>query len=201
MALYENNTPFEFRELGPDHPKNLEEWMRRWPIRKFPLLLDGTNELIETSIIIEYLQLRHPGAVQFIPSHEMEALEVRFIDRFFDLHIMNAAQHAVDGALTGVEARKVEGIAKSKDLLERAYGWAEQRLKGRTWAAGENFSLADCAAAPSLFYSDWIHPIAESYPTLRGYRARLLARPAFARCVEEGRYFRKHFPLGAPDRD
>jgi glutathione S-transferase len=114
---------------------------------------------------------------------------------------MNAAQHAVDGALTGDPVKRRDGLAMSAQKLELAYGWAEGHLAGKTWATGDDFTLADCAAAPSLFYADWIHPIAESYPTLRAYRARLLARPSFARAVDEARWFRPNFPLGAPDRD
>ena len=87
------------------------------------------------------------------------------------------------------------------ERLERAYAWLEGRLAGKTWAAGAEFTLADCAAAPSLFYADWTHRISEAYPVLRAYRARLLARPSFARAVEEARPFRSYFPLGAPDRD
>ena len=92
-------------------------------------------------------------------------------------------------------------MAEAVRALDLAYGWLEQRLQGRTWAAGEALSLADCAAAPSLFYADWVHPIAPTFPTVRAYRSRLLAWPAFARAVDEARPFRHYFPLGAPDRD
>jgi len=201
IALYENGLPFEFRNIGPETPEHVAEWMQRWPLRKFPLLLDGERDLVETSIIIEYLHLTHPGPVRLLPDDPMAALKVRFLDRFFDLHVMDAAQHAVAGALTGKADRREEGIAVSKEKLERSYAWLEKELAGRTWAAGDTFTLADCAAAPSLFYADWIHEIADAYPTLRAYRARLLKRPSFARAVDEARYFRKHFPLGAPDRD
>lgn len=201
IALYENALPFEFRNIGPETPEHTAEWMRRWPLRKFPLLLDGERDVVETSIIIEYLQLKHPGPVRLLPDDPMAALKVRFLDRFFDLHVMDAAQHAVNGALTGKADRREEGVALSKEKLERSYAWLDGELQGRTWAAGDAFTLADCAAAPSLFYADWIHEIPEAYPTLRAYRARLLKRPSFARAVDEARYFRQHFPLGAPDRD
>lgn len=201
IALYENGVPFEFRCLEPGMPADWNEWQRRWPLRKFPLLVDGERNVAETSIIIEYLQLAHPGPVRLLPSDPMAALEVRFFDRFFDLHVMNAVQHAVDGALTGDPVKRREGLALAVDKLERAYAWLEGRLAGRTWAAGDEFTLADCAAAPSLFYADWTHRIADSFPVLRAYRARLLARPSFARAVDEARPFRSYFPLGAPDRD
>ena len=201
IALYENGTPFEFRSLGPDTPKHSAEWLRRWPMRKFPLLVDGERNIVETSIIIEYLQLTHPGPMRLLPADSMAALDVRFLDRFVDLHVMNAAQHAVDGALTGDPVKRQEGLALAADKLERAYAWLEGHLAGRTWAVGAEFTLADCAAAPSLFYADWTHRISETYPMLRAYRERLLARPSFARAVYEARPFRPLFPLGAPDRD
>ena len=201
IALYENGTPFEFRCLGPDTPQHSAEWLRRWPLRKFPLLVDGERNIVETSIIIEYLQLVHPGPVRLLPADPMAALEVRFLDRFFDLHVMNPVQHAVGGALTGDSVKRQEGLAFAEEKLELAYAWLEVQLTGRTWAAGTDFTLADSAAAPSLFYADWTHRISEAFPVLRAYRARLLARPSFARAVVEARPFRPIFPLGAPDRD
>src|SRR5262249_53206351 len=151
-------------------------------------------------IIIEYLQLAHPGPARLLPADPMATLDVRFLDRFFDLHVMNAAQHAVDGALTGDPVKRQDGLALSEKKLELAYAWLEGQLAGRTWAAGADFTLADCAAAPSLFYADWTYRISEAFPVLRAYRARLLARPSFARAVDEARSFRPLFPLGAPDR-
>jgi glutathione S-transferase len=182
-------------------PENTGEWLRRWPLRKFPLLIDAERNVVETSIIIEYLQLKHAGPVRLLPQDPMAALDVRFLDRFFDLHVMNAAQHAVDGALTGDAVKRQDGLAVSAKKLDLAYAWLEGHLAGKSWAAGNDFSMADCAAAPALFYADWIHRIADTYPQLRAYRARLLSRPSFARAVNEARPYRKLFPLGAPDRD
>lgn len=201
IALYENATPFEFRCIGPDTPQHATEWLRRWPLRKFPLLLDGEREVAETSIIIEYLGLAHPGPVRLIPADPMAALDVRFLDRFFDLHVMDAMQVAVSSKLGHLPMKSEEGLALAKERLDRAYGWLEGALAGKTWAAGADFTLADCAAAPSLFYADWVHPIPDACPTLRAYRTRLLARPSFARAVNEARPFRPLFPLGAPERD
>ncbi|MGD9943349.1 MAG: glutathione S-transferase family protein [Burkholderiaceae bacterium] len=201
IALYENDTPFEFRCIGPETPQHSADWLRRWPLRKFPLLVDGERDLAETSIIIEYLQLRHPGPVRLLPADPLAALDVRFLDRFFDLHVMNAAQHAVDGALTGDPVKRRDGMALAVEKLQRAYAWLDGQLADRTWAVGAEFTLADCAAAPSLFYADWVHPIADSFAVLRAYRSRLLARPSFARAVDEARPFRPLFPLGAPQRD
>jgi glutathione S-transferase len=201
IALYENGTPFEYRHLGPDTPEHSTEWLRRWPLGKFPLLVDGDRSVVETSIIIEYLQLAHPGPVRLIPADPMAALDVRFLDRFFDLHVMSPMQHAVSGALTGDPVKRKDARVIAEEKLERAYAWLEGQLAGKTWATGDDFTLADCAAAPSLFYADWTLQISQAYPVLRAYRARLLARPSFARAVDEGRPYRSFFPLGAPDRD
>jgi glutathione S-transferase len=201
VALYENGTAYEFRCLGPETPQHAVEWLQRWPLRKFPLLVDGERNVAEASIIIEYLQLVAPGPISLLPADRMAALEVRFLDRFFDLHVMSHVQNAVGGALTGDPVKRQEGLALAAEKLELAYAWLEGHLAGNTWAAGSDFTLADCAAAPALFYADWTHRIAETFTVLRGYRSRLLARPSFARAVEEARYFRPHFPLGAPDRD
>ena len=201
IALYENATPFEFRGIGQESPQHVAEWLRRWPLRKFPLLVDGERSIVETSIIIEYLQLAHPGPLRLLPDDPMAALDVRFLDRFFDLHVMNAAQYAVDGALTGDPIKRRDGQAIADEKLARAYVWLEAHLAGKTWAAGTDFTLADCAAAPALFYADWTYRIADTFPTLRAYRTRLLARPSFARAVDDARVYRPLFPLGAPDRD
>lgn len=201
IALYENETPFEFRMIAPDQPDNSAEWARRWPLRKFPLLVDGASQLAETSIIIEYLALTHPGPTRLLPEDALEALPVRFMDRFFDLHVMNVMQMAVDGALgfNGVSA--APGLKAAQDKLYPAYHWLERELDGREWAVGDAFTMADCAAAPALFYADWVRPIGDEHPILHSYRNRLLAHPSVARAVNEARPFRHLFPLGAPDRD
>lgn len=201
IALYENGTPFEFRCIGPETPQHAGEWLRRWPLRKFPLLVDGDRDLVESSIIIEYLQIAHPGPARLLPADPLAALDVRFLDRFFDLHVMDAMQVAVSSKLGRIPMKSEEGLALARERLDPAYAWLDKLLAGRTWAAGQDFTLADCAAAPSLFYADWVHRIPEDFRALRAYRARLLARPSFARAVDEARPFRSYFPLGAPDRD
>ena len=201
IALYENGTEFEFRAIGPDTPQHAAEWMRRWSMRKFPLLVDGDRDIAESSIIIEYLHLAHPGPVRLLPADPMAALDVRFLDRFFDLHVMDAMQVAVASKLGHIPVKSEEGLALAAQRLELAYAWLDRHLAGKSWAAGDAFTMADCAAAPSLFYADWVYQIPDTYPTLRAYRARLLARPSFARAVDDARPFRPNFPLGAPDRD
>lgn len=199
IALWENDTPFAYRHM--EEAGAADELARLWPLRKFPVLVDGAQTIVETSIIIEHLDRYHPGRLRLLPADPALALETRLLDRFFDQHVMNAMQGAVNEALRKTPDRLEEAKQTAAKALETAYSWLEQRLAGREWAAGSGFSLADCAAAPALFYADWVHPIGEAHPGLRAYRRRLLARPSFARAVEEGRRYRSYFPLGAPDRD
>lgn len=199
MALWENDIAFTYRHL--EDPGAGEELAALWPIGKFPVLVDDGRTVVETSIILEYLDLHHPGRVRWIPEDPEAALEVRFMDRFFDQYVMNEMNKPVAEALRGEGGRREVALAEAAPLLDRSYAWLEKRLQGRTWAAGEDFSMADCAAAPSLFYADWVHRIGDAYPRLRDYRAQLLAHPSFARAVEEARRYRHYFPLGAPDRD
>jgi len=199
VALYENDVPFEYRML--EEPSAMAELKARWPFARFPLLVDDGRTIVESSIIIEHLMLEHGGRVRWLPDDPRQALEVRFLDRFFDNDVMTAMQKPVFAALKLDSARKDEAMVEARRSLDLAYGWLEQKLQGRRWAAGESMSLADCAAAPSLFYADWVHPIGDGFPQLRAYRARLLAWPSFARAVDEARPFRNYFPLGAPDRD
>jgi len=199
VALYENDVPFEYRTL--EDPSAMAELKQRWPFARFPVLIDEGRTVVESTIIIEHLMLRHGGRVRWLPDDPLDALEVRFLDRFFDNDVMAAMQKPVFEALKPGAARKDEAMVEAGRALDLAYGWLEQRLEGRTWAAGETPSLADCAAAPSLFYADWVHPIAATFARLRAYRSRLLSWPAFARAVNEARPYRSYFPLGAPDRD
>lgn len=201
IALHENATPCELRSIGPDAPQVVADWLARWPLALFPVLVDGDATVVESSIIIEHLQLRHPGPVRLLPDDAAAALPVRFLDRFFDLHVMDAMQVAVDSKLGKLPMKSEDGLDLAKARLYRAYGWLEDHLVGKTWAAGETFTLADCAAAPSLFYADWTYEIPAEFPNLRAYRARLLKRPSVARAVDGGRPFRHYFPLGAPERD
>jgi glutathione S-transferase len=201
IALYENGTPFNFRILDPDHPENAAELARRWPIARFPLLVDGGTTVFETSAIIEHLAAFHRGPVPLIPADAQEAVPVRMLDRVFDCHVMGPMQVIVLDARRPEDARDPYGVTQAQTALDTIYAWLDQELVGREWAVGDVFTLADAAAAPALFYADWAHPIGDDRSTLKAYRARLLARPSFARCIEDARPYRRFFPLGAPDRD
>lgn len=170
-------------------------------MRRFPVLVDGDRTLIEASCIIEYLDVHYPGSVKLIPEDRDAALEVRMLDRFFDNYISTPQQKVVFDRLCPEADRDPHGVGVARAMLETAYAWLDERMAMREWAAGPDFSLADCAAAPFLFYADWTHSIDARFAHVRAYRERLLARPSFKRAVDEARPFRAYFPLGAPDRD
>jgi len=201
IALYENHVAFDFRMLDGKHEANSEELGRRWPLRKFPVLVDGDRTVLEASTIIEYVQLRHPGPTPMIPADPEAAIEVRMMDRIFDNYVMTPMQVPVFDSLRPEGERDPRGVRDAFKALDAIYAWLDERMAGRQWAAGDGFSLADCAAAPSLFYADWVHPIPDAHASLKAYRARLLDRPCVARAVDEARPYRHFFPLGAPDRD
>jgi glutathione S-transferase len=201
IAFYENDIPFEFRMLAPDEPANGEEFTRLWPIGKFPILVDDGRTIVEATSIIEYLEVAYPGRVRLIPVDDREAVEVRMMDRVFDNYVSNTQASVVGEALRPATDRDAYGVAQARAKLDTAYAWLDARMAGREWAVGEEFSLADCAAAPALFYADWTHPIDAKFGRLHAYRQRLLARPSFARAVDGGRPYRHFFPRGAPDRD
>lgn len=201
IPLYGSSTAFEYKMLTPEAPQNGAELAQLWPIGTFPVLVDGERRIIESSVIIEYLDLYHPGPTPMVPRDPDRALDVRFLDRFFDNCVMTPTQRIVADFMRPLETRDARTVADAKALLDKAYAWLDASIAGRTWAAGDDFSMADCAAAPSLFYADWVHPIADTWEHACAYRARLLAYPSVSRAVDEARPYRHLFPPGAPDRD
>jgi glutathione S-transferase len=199
IPLYADETEFEFRQV-PENQDNFAELKRLWPFGKFPVLVDDGQPVIETSCIIEHLQAHHRGQNVWIPAGDL-GRRVRFLDRFFDLYVQGNMQPAVNHALRPEGMGDASGAEQGRKALLIAYDWLEANLPDSGWAAGDTFTLADCAAAPALFYADWVEEIGEGRPKLKAYRARLLAHPQVARAVDEARPYRKYFPLGAPDRD
>jgi glutathione S-transferase len=199
IAFYENDVAFTYRML--EDPGVGEEFEALWPMKRFPILREGERVVLEASVIIEYLQVHHPGPVKLIPEDLNLALEVRMLDRVFDNYVMTPQGKFVYDSLRPADERDPLGVEEARAMLDTSYAWLDSRMQDRTWAAGETFTLADCAAAPSLFYADWTYPIPDACAALKAYRQRLLERPSFARAVNEARPFRHYFPLGAPDRD
>jgi glutathione S-transferase len=198
IALYKNATPFEYRTL--EDPSANADLAALWPLKRFPVLEDRGRTILETSTIIEYLQVHYPGPVCMIPEGDA-GIEVRMLDRIFDNYVMTPMQKIVLNQLRPEPDRDSYGVTEARGNLDRIYEWLDARLSGRTWIAGETFTLADCAAAPSLFFADWAHAIPPIYANLHAYRRRLLAHPPVTRAVDEARPYRSYFPLGAPDRD
>ena len=199
IPLYADGTEFEFRQV-PENEENYAELKRIWPFGKFPVLADDGEAVIETTPIIEHLQAHHPGSSVWIPDGEL-GRRVRFLDRFFDLYVQGNMQPSVNHALRPEGMGDAYGAEQGRKNLHIAYDWLEANLPEDGWAAGDSFTLADCAAAPALFYADWVEEIGPERPKVAAYRARLLAHPIVARVVDEARPYRPYFPLGAPDRD
>lgn len=200
IALYEKGIEFDYRSVDPAYPDHMPELKAHWPVGQFPLLVHDGVPWFETSIIIEYLDHLVPEP-RLIPQDFDAALKVRLFDRIFDHHVMNRMQEVVNDALRGPENHLPIIVEQTHARLDIIYAWLDKELAGGGWATPYGFTLADCAAAPSLFYADWVYQIPETYENLRAYRARLLAHPTVSRCVEDARPYRPYFPLGAPDRD
>ncbi|RAH98218.1 glutathione S-transferase [Acuticoccus sediminis] len=200
IALRERAVPFEFLMVDPDHPENGAALARLAPTGQFPVLVDGARTVVESSVVIEYLD-RFGDAPPLVPADPLAAIEVRQMDGIFDDYVAAPMQRIVADALRDPAVRDPHGVAEAKAALSRAYDWLERWLAGRTFAAAGMFSMADCAAAPALFYADWVHEIPAGCAALRDYRARLLAHPSVAHVVDGARPYRPYFPLGAPDRD
>ena len=196
IALYENGTPFTPVEVDLGDPDQRARLAALWPPALFPVLTDEASGLVlpESTIIIEYLATRHPGPFTAIPADPEGALEVRLWDRCFDSFVMTPMQRIVFDRLRPADAKDPHGVGEARATLTMAYGMLEERMATRSWAAGGEFSLADCAAAPALFYAEWVHPFRAAYPALGAYFGRLEARPSFARVLKEAEPYRHLFP-------
>ena len=196
IALYENDTPFEphFVDLGDE--ASSAAFKALWPIGKMPVLRDETRDrtVAESSIIIEYLDQHYPGANRLIPSDPDAALQARFGDRFYDLYVHEPMQKIVTDRLRPGGKNDPHGVEQARALMQTAYGMIEQEMETRTWAAGDAFTLADCAAAPALFYANKVAPFGETHPRVAAYFDRLMQRPSYARTVREAEPYLKFFP-------
>ena len=200
MAFYEKGAPFQLRVLSQDDPGAVTEHQALWPIGRFPVLQTGERTIVESTIIIEWLDRQHRIDPRLIPADPDAALEARMLDRIFDNYVMTPMMTIVFDRLRPEDAHDPLGVVRARERLDKAYGWLDARMAERTWTVAETFTMADCAAAPALFYADWVHPFDER-AHLMAYFRRLLGRPSFARCVEAARPSRHVFPGGAPVRD
>lgn len=196
VALYELALPFEARLLDLGNPTERDAFLQLWPTGKMPLLVDDGQVVPETSIIIEHLQARHAPGAGLLPAEPRAQLEARLWDRLFDLYVMTPMQAIVAQHLRPEADRDAKAIVDALATLAMAYGMIERHLAdGREWAAGAAFGIADCAAAPALFYAHTITPFAASHPRLGAYFERLVARPSVARVLREARPWLAYYPL------
>jgi glutathione S-transferase len=198
IALYEKQIDFEFRLLDLGDPDSRTAFAALWPIAKMPVLEDrGRGAVVpETSIIIEYLDAHHPGAIRLIPDAADAARDVRLWDRIFDLYLQGPMQKIVGDRLRPEDRRDGFGVTEARASLARALDMVDREVAGKTWARGEAFTLADCAAAPALFYADKVTPLAGTWPEALALLERLKARPSVARVLAEAEPFFKYFPAG-----
>jgi glutathione S-transferase len=199
IALYENDTPFTPVAVDLGNPVEREMLLKLWPIGKFPVLQDEAKGRVipETSIIIEYLDDYYPGPVRFIPEDTDLARQTRLRDRFYDLYVHLPMQKVVGDRLRPIGNYDPYGVDEAKARIASCYGMIDKEMANRTWAMGEAFTLADCAAAPALFYGNKVVPFDDAHKNLAAYYRRLLARPSFARVLKEAEPYFAMFPQEA----
>ena len=194
IAIDELGVEVDRQLLNLGDPAEREAFLALWPTGKMPLLVDDGRVVPETSIVIEYLQRHAPAGRRLIPDEADAALDVRLWDRVFDLYVMTPMQAHTSDLLRPVSDRDPTNVAEARAKLLMAYGLIDRQLAGRTWITGEAFTLADCAAAPSLFYAvTYVAPPAE-HKNLAAYFERLMARPSVARTIDQARPFFKYYP-------
>lgn len=196
IALYENNTPFEPNIVDFGDTASRKEFLELWPVGRFPVLKDeGRDHFVpESSIIIEYLDQYYPGKTKFIPADQEQARQMRMRDRFFDLYVNVPMQKIVTDRLRPKDGRDPIGVDQAKDLLKTALGLVDEAMGSKTWAIGDHFTMADCAAAPALSYANTVMPFEASHPNVAAYLDRLRKRPSFARALKEAEPFWVNFP-------
>lgn len=196
IGLYENGTPFEPHIVDFSDPGSAAAHLERWPVGKIPVLYDGATGRVvpETSVIIEYLTRHYPGPVRLLPDDPDALLNVRLWDRFYDLYVSVPMQKIVTDRLRPEGFNDPHGVAEAHATLDTAYAMIDAELADKTWAAGEAFTLADCAALPALFFSSIVHPFGEDRPHLAAYFERLIARPSVRRVIAEARPYFQFFP-------
>ena len=194
IPLYEAGTPFNGRNLADEDA--IAEWKKLWPIERFPVLVDDVRKktLPESSIIIEFLDTHYPGPAPLLPHDDDARLDVRFLDRVLDNYVHNPMQTIVFDRMREEGRKDPLGLERAHAMLDRAYGWLDERMKDRSFACGEAFTLADCAAAPALFYANKVVPFTDTHENVTAYFERLLARPSYARVLKEAEPYLAMFP-------
>jgi glutathione S-transferase len=198
IALYDKKIDFEFRLLDLGDPEARAAFTCLWPISKMPVLEDEARGVVvpETSIIIDYLDAHHPGAIRLVPEDQDAARDVRLWDRILDLYVQGPMQRIVGDRLRPEDKRDAYGVEESRAALAKALDLVDREVAGKTWTRGDAFTMADCAAAPALFYADKVMPMAGKWPEVLALLDRLKARPSIARVLDEAGPWFKYFPAG-----
>ena len=195
IALYENDTPFTPHVVDLMDETAAANLKKMWPIGKFPVLRDDARDqtIPETSIIIEYLDQHYPGQTRFIPADKTLALQSRLQDRFYDLYVQLPMQEIVGDRLRPADKKDPFGVAQAKERLAGVYEMIERDMAQKTWALGDDFTIADCAAAPALFYANKVLPL-EGHKNVAAYLERLTQRASYARALKEAEPYFRFFP-------
>ena len=198
IALYENGTAFTPNIVNLMDDGERTALRKLWPIGKFPVLRDDARDetVPESSVIIEYLDQHYPGTTRFIPADREQMRETRLRDRFFDLYLHLPMQRIVGERLRAADKKDPHGLAEARTTADTALGMVEQQMAARHWAMGDAFTIADCSAAPPLFYLDKIAPLGSRYPNAAAYLDRLKQRPSYARVLQEAEPYMQFFPKG-----
>ena len=196
IALYENGTPFNSVIVDLGNEQSRAAFLKLSPVGKMPVLQDEAlgHTVPESTIVIEYLNAHYPGPVDLIPADVDLARQVRLADRFYDLYVQEPMQKVVGDRLRPEGKTDPFGVEQARTQLRGSYAIIEREMQSRTWAVGEAFTMADCAAAPALFYANKVEPFGDNYPAVKRYHDRLLARPSVARVIEEAQPYFKLFP-------
>ena len=196
IAFYEHGMPFEARIIDLGHAESRAELQAIWPLTKFPVLKDNARQctIPESTIIIEYLDQHYAGPVRLIPQDAELAREVRFYDRVFDAYVHLPMQKIVGDKIRPGDSKDPYGVEEAKATLRVAYAMLDEYMAGRTWAVGNAFTMADCAAAPALFYANKVLPLGADHGNLATYLDRLMIRPSYARALEEAQPYFSMFP-------
>jgi glutathione S-transferase len=196
IALYENDTPFSPQMVDLGNEAERTALLKLWPIGKFPVLRDAARDrtVPESSIIIEYLDRYYPGRTHFVPADADLAWQTRLRDRFYDLYVHEPMQKIVGDRLRPREKADPFGLEEARARLQTSYDMIEQEMATRTWAMGDHFTLADCAACPSLFYANKVFPFGGTHKNVAAYFDRLKVRPSYARVLAEAEPYLKLFP-------
>lgn len=196
IAIYENETAFKPRIVNLMDEQERADFLKIQPLGKFPFLRDEARGVAvpESSIIIEYLALHYPGSVELVPKDAEFARKVRLADRFYDLYVMGQMQKIVGDRLRPDGNKDPSGVEQARAALARSYEIIDKEMTSKSWAAGEAFSMADCAAAPALFYANKVQPFTEFYKNVTAYFERLMLRPSYARVLREAQPYLSMFP-------